>query len=182
MGCGSSGYTEWPLESVRTQLRGFLRLGGGQDRSSSDRAARSARAVWRLQCNTLHSPHVKRASRSGRGHEAREFLEPGSKDIPAHTALTGRKLLSFIPLARAEAASWGQTADRATFDPETLIPSPLAPTASALLASSGRSSYEPPKSEETTPLETADRQEMSAQSNGVRHYRDVASGYTRSPT
>ena len=40
----------------------------------------------------------------------------------------------------------------------------------------------PPKSEETTPLETADRQEMSAQSNGVRHYRDVASGYTRSPT
>ena len=28
MGCGSSGYTEWPLESVRTQLRGFLRLGG----------------------------------------------------------------------------------------------------------------------------------------------------------
>ena len=40
----------------------------------------------------------------GVGHEAREFLEPGSKDIPAHTALPGRKLLSFIPLARAEGA------------------------------------------------------------------------------
>ncbi len=40
----------------------------------------------------------------------------------------------------------------------------------------------PHKSEETTQLETADRQEMSAQSNGVRHNRDVAYGYTRSPT